>query len=32
LESDLKLCPGHGNSASLSRIREQILDFSNELS
>ncbi len=31
LESDLKLCPGHGNSASLSRIREQIQSFSREL-
>ena len=31
LETDCKLCPGHGNSASLSRIREQILAFSNEL-
>ncbi len=31
LESDYKLCPGHGNSASLSRIREQIRAFSNEL-
>lgn len=28
---ELKLCPGHGNSASLGRIREQILAFSNEL-
>jgi len=31
LDMDLKLCPGHGNSASLSRIREQIRAFSNEL-
>ncbi len=31
ISEDLKLCPGHGNSASLSRIREQIVAFSNEL-
>lgn len=31
LPDDLKLCPGHGNSASLSRIRQQIRAFSNEL-
>lgn len=31
MDTDYKLCPGHGNSASLARIREQILDFSNEL-
>ncbi|MBQ3074921.1 MAG: MBL fold metallo-hydrolase [Clostridia bacterium] len=31
LEGEYKLCPGHGNSASLERIRGQILDFSNEL-
>ncbi len=31
MDADLKLCPGHGNSASLSRIREQIAAFSNEL-
>ena len=31
LELDLKLCPGHGNSATLSRIREQIRSFSTEL-
>ena len=31
LEENYKLCPGHGNTASLDRIRPQILDFSNEL-
>lgn len=31
LEEDYKLCPGHGNSASLSRIRDQIAEFSHEL-
>ena len=31
LEADYKLCPGHGNSVSLSRIRDQLFDFSNEL-
>ncbi len=31
LEGDLKLCPGHGNTASLSRIRSQITQFSDEL-
>jgi glyoxylase-like metal-dependent hydrolase (beta-lactamase superfamily II) len=31
LEDDFKLCPGHGNTASLSRIREQIRELSNEL-
>ena len=30
METD-KLCPGHGNTATLSRLREQILDFSREL-
>ena len=31
LDGDFKLCPGHGNSATLSRIREQIAAFSAEL-
>ena len=31
ISEDLKLCPGHGNSASLSRVRDQISAFSNEL-
>jgi glyoxylase-like metal-dependent hydrolase (beta-lactamase superfamily II) len=31
LPGEFKLCPGHGNTATLSRIRENILLFSNEL-
>ncbi len=31
LESDLKLCPGHGNSVTLSKIREQLRVYSLEL-
>ena len=31
LEGDCKLCPGHGNTATLSRVRERIAAYAAEL-
>ena len=31
LEGEYKVCPGHGNTASLSRIRDQLFSFSEQL-
>ena len=31
MEGDLKLCPGHGNTATLARIRDQIASYAKEL-